>query len=62
MKFLRSVEWDNSEERTEAVKMMESKWAVPRIQDVLELLSEDFSSSLKLPCRFEIWLCFLLYL
>ncbi|XP_075250013.1 phosphatidylinositol 3-kinase catalytic subunit type 3-like [Convolutriloba macropyga] len=51
VKFLRSVEWDNSEERTEAVKMMESKWAVPRIQDVLELLSEDFSSSLKLPCR-----------
>ena len=51
MKFLRSVEWDNSEERTEAVKMMQNTWAVPRVQDVLELLSEDFSSSLKLPCR-----------
>ena len=45
------MEWDDSEERAEAVRLMENKWASPRVQDALELLSEEFASPLKFPCR-----------
>ena len=30
---------------------MENVWAAPRVQDALELLSEEFASPLKFPCR-----------